>query len=259
MFPVQKISREQARALQGIFFDLDETILEEGKLSAEAYSTLFRLRGAGLRLIALTGRPASWAQVIARMWPIEAAIAENGAIAYRSDSKALVTLDTASREERKKRTAQLQSLVLQVRKLLPVLCPADDVTGRISDFTFDIGEFKCVNEETIAQAISFALEQRARTTRSSIHLHLTFDHSDKATGALSYLRSQGQDSTRARNNFAFIGDSENDAPAFAAFKTSVGVRNLTGHFSIPPRYQTKNYKSQGFREFAEHLLEQRQS
>src|SRR5690606_29031989 len=109
---------------------------------------------------------------------------------------------------------------------VPALVPADDVDGRVSDFTFDIGEHERASEETIATARAIAAGAGARTTRSSVHLHFTFDRSDKATGALAYLRSTGDDETRARQHFAFIGDSENDAPAFAAFSCTIGVANV---------------------------------
>src|SRR5690606_52511 len=108
-------------------------------------------------------------------------------------------------------------------------------------------------EETIQAAQEFAHRAGARTTRSSVHLHYTFERADKATGALGYLCRTGGDPTRGRQRFAFIGDSDNDAAAFAAFSHSVGVSNLRGHFSIPPRYLTERSTSRGFVEFAEIL------
>jgi len=39
-----------------------------------AYAALFDLARAGLRLIAVTGRPLGFAEVAARMWPIAAAV-----------------------------------------------------------------------------------------------------------------------------------------------------------------------------------------
>ena len=111
--------------------------------------------------------------------------------------------------------------------------------------------------DLIQDAQSLAESWGARTTRSSVHLHFTFDRVDKATGALSYLQSQGIDATVARRRFAFIGDSENDAPCFNAFFTTVGVANLRGAFSLKPRYRTEERASAGFIKFAHRLCELR--
>lgn len=257
MLPLTSISQERARSLAGVFFDLDDTFLDRGLLSDEAFHSLFLLRASGLRLIALTGRPASWAQLIARMWPVEAAIAENGALAFVRDGDRLRAFDTAAPEIRSERRARLLQLVKAAKVALPELYRADDVDGRISDFTFDIGEHEKATEELIFAARSFAHKAGAKTTRSSVHLHFTFDRIDKASGALAYLRARGEDTTLALHRFAFIGDSDNDASAFAAFACSVGVRNVRGDFSIPPRYVTPSRASLGFCEFAQHLVSQR--
>ena len=46
---------------------------------------------------------------------------------------------------------------------------------------------------------------------------------------------------------------DNDAGAFAAFRTTVGVSNVRGDFSLPPRYRTASPKSLGFCELAARL------
>src|SRR5436190_23975055 len=68
--------------LRGVFSDIDDTLTHEGVVVAEAYAALLRARDAGLRVVLVTGRPAGWAEVLASVWPIDAAIAENGGIAY---------------------------------------------------------------------------------------------------------------------------------------------------------------------------------
>ena len=54
-------------------FDIDDTITTAGKLTAEAYSAMWALSDAGLRLIPVTGRPAGWCDLIIREWPVCAA------------------------------------------------------------------------------------------------------------------------------------------------------------------------------------------
>lgn len=161
--------------------------------------------------------------------------------------------DSIAPESRAERSLKLQQLVAHAQSEIPTLVPADDVAGRLTDFTFDIGEHHQAQESDIQQAIALAHAHGARTTRSSVHLHFTFERSDKATGALHFLRSLGVDPTAARQKFAFIGDSENDAPCFAAFQHAVGVRNLRGRFSLTPRYRTEGRAAAGFVELAKHL------
>ncbi len=259
MIAIDQISTSSAQRLEGIFFDLDDTFLSEGKLSEDAYRALFRLQESGLRLIALTGRPASWARLIAQMWPLEGAVAENGALGMQRINGRVRQIDFLPADRRLDHQNRLQRLVDETRRQLPTLVPSDDVQGRISDFTFDIGEYERVDEKTIVQARALAAAHGAKTTLSSVHLHFTYDNTDKAVGALQYLRLQGEDTTRSRSTFAFIGDSQNDAPAFAAFKLGVGVKNLTGDFSIRPRYQSRFSASRGFCELAAHLVAQRES
>jgi hypothetical protein len=95
---------------------------------------------------------------------------------------------------------------------------------------------------------------------SSIQLHVSFDHDDKATGALRFLHEVfNVDPTRARYEFAFIGDSENDAACFAAFHTSIGVQNLVGRPTLTPRYVTTRPRGLGFSEAADVLIAMRRA
>ncbi len=73
--------------------------------------------------------------------------------------------------------------------------PADDSWGRLSDFAFDIGEHQRASEAVVRAATELAHELGARTTRSSVHLHYTFDYHDKASGVVSYLAGLGIDPT----------------------------------------------------------------
>lgn len=69
--------RSRARFL---LFDVDDTVTWQGALPEVAARALYRAQGAGLRLVAVTGRSASWAELLLRLFPLEAAIAETGAL-----------------------------------------------------------------------------------------------------------------------------------------------------------------------------------
>jgi glycine/D-amino acid oxidase-like deaminating enzyme len=68
--------------LRGLLFDIDDTLTTDGKLTAEAYGALAALRRAGRILVPITGRPAGWCDHIARLWPVDAVVGENGAFYF---------------------------------------------------------------------------------------------------------------------------------------------------------------------------------
>ena len=244
--------------LRGLVFDLDDTFLDHGRLDVRAYTALDKLKQAGLVLLVATGRPAGWGEVLTRMWPIDAAVSENGAIAHLALSHGVERLDTLSLEARRTARQKLAAIAAQVERDFPELTGTDDAHARISDITYDIGERQQLPATTVARVVDLAHSLGAHTSVSSVHLHLTLDRHDKATGCLHVLRERfSQDSTRALSDFAFIGDSGNDRACFAAFRTSIAVANLTGTPTLLPAYVTRAERSQGFVEAAELLLQAR--
>ena len=258
MKPIRSLSVEDATRLRGVAFDLDDTLLDHGQLAEATYSALFRLREAGLRLYGVTGRPAGWAEVLARVFPVQAVVAENGAVVCARRGDRVVMEDSVNGAERSARNAKLQRLLALFHERFPDFEPADDVRARVSDRTFDIGEYRQVGARRITEASAFLREQGARTFVSSVHLHVTFDYADKASGAVRLLSADtGLDATAVRHAFAYLGDSENDASCFAAFPVSIGVQNLRGRSTLRPRYITTHPMGVGFVEATNAILEAR--
>jgi HAD superfamily hydrolase (TIGR01484 family) len=258
MQPIERLSEPEARGLLGLLFDLDDTFLDRGRLGEAAYSSLFRLKDLGLGLIAVTGRSAGWGTVLARQWPVDAVVSENGAVALQRVDNRIVRIDRAGASERELRRLQLAEIAREVARRIPELLPTEDCWQRLSDYTFDIGEEHRVARDRVDQAADLAKQLGARTSRSTVHLHLTLDGDDKASGAVRLLHGRyGLDPTSARKRWAFIGDSENDESCFAAFHTTIGVRNLSGRPSIAPRFITRAERSHGFIELGQVLGERR--
>ncbi len=254
MLNIATLPQRLPQHLRGLLFDLDDTLLDHSKLSEAAYSALFRLREAGFECYAVTGRPAGWAAVLVRQWPIQGAVAENGAIAFHADRDGLHTLDPIPAAERRARVQALSALCLEIQNEFPELVPADDVPLRRTDFTYDIGEHQLVPRDRVVELRRFAEARGATTLASSVHCHVSFDRADKASGIVRLIHTlTGLDPTTILSRYAFIGDSENDASCFAAFPHSIGVRNLSGRPSVPPRYITTRERGAGFVEAAEAL------
>ncbi|HEX6274025.1 MAG TPA: HAD-IIB family hydrolase [Polyangiaceae bacterium] len=250
MQPLAELERAEALGLRGLLFDLDDTFIDEGKLTEAAYSSLFRLREAGLELYIVTGRPLGWVRLFSRLFPVDGGVAENGG--------ALVVngrlLEVTAAPERARRRAALNALVALMRETFPDIEPVRDPSERLSDFAFDIGEETRVDAARVREAAAFARERGATVFVSSVHLHVGYDPIDKASGAIALLRAlRDVDATAALTRYAFIGDSENDAACFAAFRTSIGVANLHGRPTLRPRFVTRGARSAGFAEMARTL------
>lgn len=258
MRPISELQSEEAQRIEGLLFDLDDTLLDHGQLSRVAYDSLWDLVDRGISLVAVTGRPASWGQLLVRQWPIEGAVVENGALATSRDGRSIVLHDRCTPELRQARRTALQHIVHALRERWPELRASDDCDGRVSDFTFDIGENQRVAPDVVAAVARAAREQGARVVRSSVHLHVSLDVDDKATGALRFLhRTRGVAPSASPWCWAFIGDSENDSACFGAFHTTIGVANLRGRFSIGPRFRTEQPYGRGFAEAARVLIDRR--
>jgi hypothetical protein len=253
--PLRELPAAEAARLDGLLFDLDDTLLDHTRLSEAAYSALFRLHEAGLALYAVTGRPAGWAAVLVRQWPLTGAVAENGALGFFMDAQGVHTIDALAPVERAERRARLSALCQEIAAKFPDLLPADDVAERRADFTYDIGEHQRVERQRVSEVVAFAEARGAHTSTSSVHLHVTFDCADKAAGTVRLIHAlRGQDPSTILGRYAFIGDSENDASCFAAFHTTIGVRNLRGRPSVPPRYLCSAERGAGFVEAAQALI-----
>jgi HAD superfamily hydrolase (TIGR01484 family) len=243
-----------AKHLHGLLFDLDDTLLSHGTLTREAYDALWSLHDAKLGLVAVTGRPSGWGEILVRQWPILGAVTENGAILCAKDG----VHDPVSASERQARRVRLASIIERVREKIPEARLADDVGARRSDVTWDIGERIHLPADRVQAMRAIIEEAGANTFVSSVHLHATFDAADKASGAVRALRElANEDATSALSRWAFVGDSGNDRACFAAFRTTFGVANVRGHMdslSVPPQWVATLPMGQGFAEISRAIL-----
>src|SRR5262245_60161039 len=80
--------------IRAVCLDIDETLSTRGKLTAEAFPALWGLKKAGFGVIPITGRPAGWCDQIARFWPVDAVVGENGAFTFYMEGGKRRRLDT---------------------------------------------------------------------------------------------------------------------------------------------------------------------
>ena len=83
MKPISEASRDVLREIRYVFTDIDDTLTEDGSLTANAYAAVEALEKSGISVVPITGRPAGWCDLIARFWPVQGVVGENGAFYFR--------------------------------------------------------------------------------------------------------------------------------------------------------------------------------
>ncbi len=246
-----------ARGLRGVFTDIDDTLTHSGALVPAAYSKLCELKAAGLRVVPVTGRPAGYAAVLAAMWPVDAVVAENGAVAYvRGRAEPIYwEADAAARARDRDRLALLRDSILRDLNWAHL---AEDNWLRICDIAFDIGEKQHLaieqRNELVARIQSFG----ARSTVSTVHAHAFYGDWDKARMLIRLAKVLWNDDLEQdREKYLFVGDSPNDAAGFDYFPISAGVANVKRYSAIlktPPKFVAANEGGFGFSEIADVIL-----
>lgn len=244
--------------VRGLIFDIDDTVTRGGVLEPAAYAAMHRLRGAGVHLISVTGRPLGWADVIARQWPVTVAVGENGAgwswLADGGFHEGYFCLP----EEREAQRAMLDALLTDVAREMPHVRVTSDHRARRCDLAFDVGELVSLPRADIDQLVDIIERHGALSSVSTVHAHAAAGPWNKADGVARALREVlGVQLEAELDRWVFVGDSGNDAEAFAYFPKSVGVANVRDHLDrlpTPPRYVTDADRGDGFAELAAHLL-----
>jgi HAD superfamily hydrolase (TIGR01484 family) len=256
--PIQSLSPVVAQSLRGICFDVDDTVTRHGVLELSAYQALHELRAAGLKLLAVTGRPLGFAEVIARMWPVDAAVGENGGGYLARDGAGMRTGYWDDAATRLAQAAHLATIRARVGRELPHVHVSSDGWARRCDLAFDVGEEVQLPRADVAKLVAIIEEAGAHATVSSVHAHAQLGHHDKAKGAALAARELWQlPSDELRESFLFVGDSGNDAAAFAWFEHSAGVANVARFLErlpVPPRYVAMAECGAGFAEIAQAIL-----
>jgi HAD superfamily hydrolase (TIGR01484 family) len=264
MRPLTALPDAARRAIRGVFTDIDDTVSTGGHVTAEAYAAMERLHGAGLLVIPVTGRPAGWCDHIARMWPVDAVVGENGALYMLRDEHArkLRKRYADSEADRRKGRERLLEVAAKILGTVPGCALASDQPYRESDLAIDYREDVAPLPDDAVDRIVALMRAAGMTAKvSSIHVNGWFGARDKLTMTKALLAEAfGIDLDQERERFVFIGDSPNDAPMFEFFPNSIGVANVrrfTGRLAARPKYVTALESGAGFAELSEFLLARR--
>jgi HAD superfamily hydrolase (TIGR01484 family) len=257
--PWKESSLQELKALKGVCLDIDDTLSTSGKLTDEAFSALWSLKNAGFFVVPITGRPAGWCDHIARFWPVDAVVGENGAFTFFMKDRVLKRIDTPSGSTSEKCKTQLKSLGETILKRFPHAKWASDQSYREYDLAIDICEdVPTWPKEDVEELLKMCTAAGAHAKLSSIHVNTWFGNYDKKSGFRNWLKHVGN--APQENEWIFIGDSPNDEPMFESFPYSVGVANLSQYLdrlNHPPRWITQSKSGAGFSEMAARLVTSR--
>jgi HAD superfamily hydrolase (TIGR01484 family) len=251
--------------MRGVFTDIDDTITSEGRLPASAYAALEQLSDAGLVVVPITGRPAGWCDMVARFWPVDGVVGENGAFYFRYDrqAKRMQRRFFQSETERAEGRNRLRRVERRVLTEIPGAAVASDQGYRESDLAIDFAEdVPLLPPDEVAHIVQIYAEEGATAKVSSIHVNGWFGTYDKLTMTRLFASEVlGIDLDEHKAEFAYCGDSPNDAPMFAYFPNACGVANVedfAGRMDALPAYVSAARGAEGFVEIATAILAARQ-
>ncbi len=254
------------RAVTHVLCDIDDTLTLHGRLPAAAFAAMEALAGAGLSVVPITGRPAGWCDHIARMWPVDAVVGENGAFYFRYDEqrRRMIRRYARSADERATDRKRLEGIRDRVLAEVPGCAVSADQAYREADLAIDFCEDVApLPIEAVDRIVACFTEAGARAKVSSIHVNGWFGDYDKLSmTARLFDEVFGCRLETVREKVIFIGDSPNDAPMFGFFPNAVGVANVKrflGRIEALPAWITAAEGGHGFAEMAVSLMEARRT
>jgi HAD superfamily hydrolase (TIGR01484 family) len=257
----QPLARADLSRVRALLADVDGTMTTGGLLRSSTILALERVRGAGVKVVLVTGRPAGWGECWARTLPVEGVVVENGGL-YFAPGRRPGTLrrvysepDAVRRENRRRLLREVRSVL---RRTPGARLSSDSVYTEV-DIAIDYNEEARLPVAT-ADRMAAALARRGvRSARSSVHVNCWVGPFDKLSASDRFLRRELglSGGARAPGQVVYVGDSLNDAPMFAAVPLSVGVANVADvleEIAAPPRFITRGREGDGFEELAQAIV-----
>jgi HAD superfamily hydrolase (TIGR01484 family) len=258
---IETLPTGRAKGLLGIFFDIDDTFTSQGKILTSAYQALWALKTSGLRVVPITGRPAGWCDHIARMWPVDGVVGENGAFYFWHDDreKRLKKRFIAPEDLRRENHCRLEVVRDDILSSVPGTALASDQLYREADLAIDYCEdVPALPWNDVERICDIFRRHGAKCKVSSIHVNGWFGDYDKLAMTKIFVQEQWKlDLDEQKERYLFCGDSPNDEPMFRYFPLSAGVKNVllfADRMKHLPAFVACKEGSEGFAEIAATVL-----
>ena len=257
----EKFPNHLKKNIRYILTDIDDTLTTNGRITSVVFSAMERLQHSGFYILPITGRSAGWCDHIARMWPVDGLVGENGAFYFRYDvrQKKMHRRHMRSEKQRETDRLKLEKISQIILQKVPGCRVAADQAYRETDLAIDYCEdVPPLPMSEAEQIVSCFNDAGAQAKISSIHVNGWFGSHDKLTTITLFFKEGFKiDLEKVKNKIIFIGDSPNDSPLFAYFPHSVGVANLLrfrDKLQKEPAWITLQSGGSGFVEMVDILL-----
>ena len=261
MKPIEKMPKAVKKTIRYVLADIDDTLTLNGRLPAVVFAAMERLQKAGICMIPITGRPAGWCDHIARMWPVDGIVGENGAFyfCYDVQQRKMRRRYFKSEKQREIDYQKLEKLKEVILKKIPGCRVSADQHYREADLAIDYCEdVPPQSMEDVDRIVRLFEAAGARAKISSIHVNGWFGEYDKLTMTrMLFAEVFKEDMAAVKEDVIFIGDSPNDVPMFQFFPHSVGVANILQFeekITRKPAWVTLQEGGYGFSEMVDLIL-----
>lgn len=245
--------------IQFLLTDIDDTITTNGELSAESYAALAKLKQNDIKVIPVTGRPAGWCDMMARFWPVDAVIGENGGLYYRYHEKKMLRWNFSDEKTLVENQRKLKLISAEIKQKIPHAAISADQFCRIYDLAIDFCEDIPRLSDAEIKGIVEIFEAHGATAKvSSIHVNGWFGAFNKVTTARLLLKKEfGLSEEQILEQCAYIGDSPNDEPLFESFRHTFGVanvRNFSSDMKHLPAFIAPSESGHGFCQIVDQII-----
>jgi len=261
MKPIKDFPRGKKSAITYLLTDIDDTITCEGRIPACAFQALEDLSKAGIKVIPITGRPAGWCDHIARMWPVDGIVGENGAFYFVYDihEKKMNRRYFKTDQEREKDQIKLTAVKHKILQSVPGCIVSVDQPYREADLAIDFAEdVPPLSKPDIDKIVGIFEQDGASAKVSSIHVNGWFGSYDKLSMTkIMFKEVFKTDLDAIKETIIFVGDSPNDEPMFECFPNAVGVANILSfqdRLTFKPTWITKGKGGIGFAQLVKILI-----
>jgi HAD superfamily hydrolase (TIGR01484 family) len=248
-------TRSTFASVRFVLTDMDETLTYQGRLSARTYDALERLQHAGVKVIPVTAAPAGWCDQMARMWPVDGVISENGGLfIQRYDGHGTKRSFWHADAERQVISDQLAKIGRHVRQAVPSAVFADDQPFRLTSLAF-VQPDNDTDRDVIVAALRDAGLAVAINDLWILGWIGSYDKLAMTRRVMADV--YGVDIGFDRDSILYCGDSTNDAPMFEFFRHTVGVstvRRYLPEIPMPPTWITKGPGGDGFVEVVDAVI-----
>lgn len=248
--PFSGFTPEERAQFKVILCDVEATLLKGGKLYPSVLKALWELKKSGRTVVLLTEGSSGAAESFLKLWPIDAVIAENGAlmICYGKKGEVLHLSNPAIAKEK------VLFKRINLMNMTKGLAFASDQAARIFDVAFDKSKL-AAPERKILQNTFLSLGANSLETNQYIHAWFGDYHWKSAVQYFLQGPLKLEEEYYLEHSL-YIGGGKQAEELFDYFLYSIGVKKAENSEKTPilPNYMTEATESDGFCEVVKALL-----